>query len=109
MLSQGVIDFCHVVWLSVTEELKRRCLNLIELGDWNRRRIISSSLKRFDSFVPTLSPSRVCPSMSSGSCRTAPFGEWSEWDERHRRVRAGLALTAREAASEWRNKRVSTG
>src|SRR6266481_3056812 len=64
MLSQGVIDFCHVVWLSVTEELKRRCLNLIELGDWHRRRIISSSLKRFDSFVPTLSPSRVCPSMS---------------------------------------------
>src|SRR6266404_624272 len=80
MLSQGVIDFCHVVWLSVTEELKRRCLNLIELGDWHRRRIISSSLKRFDSFVPTLSPSRVCPSMSSGSCRTAPFSEPSDFE-----------------------------
>jgi hypothetical protein len=26
--------------------------------------------------------------------------EWSEWDERHRRVRAGLAFPARVAASE---------
>ena len=35
------------------------------------------------------------------------FGdEWSEWDKRHRRVRAGLALAARVAASEF-GQRVS--
>jgi len=28
------------------------------------------------------------------------LANWSEWDERHRRVRAGLALVAREATSE---------
>jgi hypothetical protein len=33
--------------------------------------------------------------------------EWSEWDEGHRRVRAGLASAARVAASELGNERVS--
>ena len=45
-------------------------------------------------------------------CR-APAREWSEWDERNRRVRAGLALSVRVAgelrrlASQWRTRGIA--
>jgi len=44
---------------------------------------------------------------------SGPAREWSEWDERNRRVRAGLALSVRVAgelrrlASQWRTRGIA--